>query len=1146
MMSNSTARNIKYFEQLVEMVVFKNLPRAKDVQHALETHVAQLGQQATCALSLAKEGRDMLGWIMKLKNFTNAFPSNADAARALQKDLLAGTKAKLKFTGMKNLASALREAGGGLGNEVVNDAEAFRAITIEEFNNKTYQDPNALRERLRLLNPEMSEPDFANLTKQVEAFQTQNELDIRFCIRAMDDTRMSMKQLVVEAKKRVQICKEKPLYTPVDGIVSRVQSGMEAAAQAVNKMIGGGATDALKQPELPTVVAAIFAWWTMEFYAETRCEDEAFDMVRVRKAHEMQITCILRMLGIVRSNRIVSHLAEVFTGQGKSVILAVLAVTLALFGFSVDVVCYSKALSERDRDEFNSMFDAFGVGGKIRYGTFEQLSDKLIHEKHGDVRQMVLEYLTKNKTPQLSCVRQAQSQRILLIDEVDVFLSPELFSGTYRPSCRFGGPEILELLKLIWKSPQGSLDHFKAMRAYRVVLERSVVAPAHEWFLESAVCQMKRAVSDFKTTPPQRGVDYVVASDGWVMYKLQDRTCRSDEMSYGYATNCIYLHEYEEGRINDEQLQQRGLLLHAICGEFSYALLPRTKCMHPSVSPFYQSVLGATGTLAEERLPEQERKLLKHEIGIERFTFCATMYRENTLSFDYASKDDVQMLSDWDHQACAIAEEIKRRLKPTSAQYKGERAVIAVFESIQEMDRFCSSSYASFLKDVSSSSGYKSFVDRLTEVSARELTERKAIIERATRPGHVTLATRSFGRGVDFKVLDDHLLVCGGMHVLLTFFPSDKSEEVQIKGRTARQGDAGSFSMVMRVDQLVDFCNGLGNVYLQSCVNLTSVTNDVLQTWNSQKGLYKQLEKIRDAAAKKGLEARLKLSKEAIKVHGETADAFQDQEALRTLLRRNNAIGGGSVTRTLMLIDLTYSMSDTLEATKARVRDFFERCQAVLDKEGIDQGFELQIAGYSNYNVDIERILEASAWEAKPANLQTFLSNLDLRGGMGNEAIEVGLMHALSEHKADRPITQIVLIGDAPPNTEHEIGTKRAKIFPFSLTGSRPIQGAQYWERARSRWAPNGVPKMTASQAIAKMKPVVGRPPPIFAYYLNDYAKVAFQKLARESGGTAHSLPIHDPKGAEMLTDAVCTKILKGIGGDRLEKAYERMKASFG
>jgi preprotein translocase subunit SecA len=42
----------------------------------------------------------------------------------------------------------------------------------------------------------------------------------------------------------------------------------------------------------------------------------------------------------------------------------------------------------------------------------------------------------------------------------------------------------------------------------------------------------------------------------------------------------------------------------------------------------------------------------------------------------------------------------------------------------------------------------------------------------------------------------------GGVHVLLTFFSMEVSEEIQLFGRTARQGDPGSISMVLLLDDL--------------------------------------------------------------------------------------------------------------------------------------------------------------------------------------------------------------------------------------------------------------------------------------------------------------------------------------------------------
>ena len=47
--------------------------------------------------------------------------------------------------------------------------------------------------------------------------------------------------------------------------------------------------------------------------------------------------------------------------------------------------------------------------------------------------------------------------------------------------------------------------------------------------------------------------------------------------------------------------------------------------------------------------------------------------------------------------------------------------------------------------------------------------------------------TRIFGRGLDFKSNDKKMNNDGGVHVIQTFLSEEFSEEVQIKGRTARQ-----------------------------------------------------------------------------------------------------------------------------------------------------------------------------------------------------------------------------------------------------------------------------------------------------------------------------------------------------------------------
>jgi len=76
-------------------------------------------------------------------------------------------------------------------------------------------------------------------------------------------------------------------------------------------------------------------------------------------------------------------------------------------------------------------------------------------------------------------------------------------------------------------------------------------------------------------------------------------------------------------------------------------------------------------------------------------------------------------------------------------------------------------------------------------------SEKLQIIKAATFSNRITLITKSFGRGTDFICQDKRVIKQDGVHVLQVFFSTELSEEVQIMGRTARQGDLGSFSMIL-------------------------------------------------------------------------------------------------------------------------------------------------------------------------------------------------------------------------------------------------------------------------------------------------------------------------------------------------------------
>merc|ERR1719231_1215135 len=139
----------------------------------------------------------------------------------------------------------------------------------------------------------------------------------------------------------------------------------------------------------------------------------------------------------------------------------------------------------------------------IRYGTFDQLSERLMTEKHGLVREQMQASLQGRKPRAAKTT--AQPDRVLLIDEVDVFLDPAFFSGKYRPSLMIGdekpaaassssssGPDrrVSAFLRAIWADPSKNPTD---LQEYKDLFNKpAIVAKDYEWFAQSAAVEMQR------------------------------------------------------------------------------------------------------------------------------------------------------------------------------------------------------------------------------------------------------------------------------------------------------------------------------------------------------------------------------------------------------------------------------------------------------------------------------------------------------------------------------------------------------------------------------------------------------------------------------------------------------------------------------
>ncbi|CAF4095909.1 unnamed protein product [Rotaria sp. Silwood2] len=851
--------------------------------------------------------------------------------------------------------------------------------------------------------------------------------------------------------------------------------------------------DKIIRSKIPKLMAHIFALWTLNnanhFF---EAEDSSDKTNYLLQPHAAQVISIFRMLGIGdEKEELKNNLVQIGTGEGKSITLGVTAAVLALLDFDVYSACYSEYLSQRDYNAFQWLFDSLGLLSHIHYGTFKQLCENIINE-NGQIRELVEQMISTNTSVFTQNSHPIKRAKILLIDEVDVFFSREFYGNLYTPSASLRDPTIIALANYIWENRKLklTLNKVKATSEYQTCCQKF---QNWELLISEAVKDMLYDVNNFESH------DYHVAQDK-IGYIEQDNVVFN--VVYRYKTLFAYYLENEKGKISRKSLEE-NVSIYIKCGSFSYAEIPLQ----------FMYIMGVTGTL--ETLSGPEKDVIKNVYKIVKDTYSPSVFGKNNLKF--TEKYDI-MIETSDDYFNTIKREIDVRLVGKA----GKRAVLIFFDSEKTLKEFYESPALSSIKES---------VAKLTEEASSE--EKEILIKRATVPGQITLLTRIFGRGTDFICYDESVVMNGGTHVIQTFLSEESSEEVQIKGRTARQGDFGSYSMVLLDADLEKF--HITKEIIEDVKRGKHILVKVWNAFNQQKTIdtiYELLDTMRIELFKTQYETNRKHVEHAKEKH-QVAQKFLsnlysgDINSVREfLVEENKGADLNSESRTVCLMDATGSMVHLLNSCKNTVSTMFERASEILKTNNISsESFQIQFVVYRNYNSEEDKILQASPWETKSDNLRKFMNNIDIEGGWGNEAIEIGLWYANKEYERE-PITQVILIGDAPPNTKTEVQSKRNHF------------GENYWKNTKFA---------NATYYEDELAKLILKNIPVHGFFVDARAEKSFKEIATKSRGRSEKLDINSPAGSQMLTDLVTEEILRNVGGARNGDALvEAYRSKFG
>ncbi len=468
------------------------------------------------------------------------------------------------------------------------------------------------------------------------------------------------------------------------------------------------------------------------------------------------------------------HIAEMATGEGKTLTAVPAAFLRALVGKGCHVVTVNDYLAERDAEHMGPIYEALGLSvGRIlaemspeerrdhyardvTYGTakefgFDYLRDRLRQgADSGDLeRTRALGTSAGSAEPPVQ-----RGHYFALIDEADSVLIDEARTPLIIGLTRHNDPATINLLR--WsrltagKLERNSDFHFKSDRREARLTDagcRKVLLAAKPRLIEAI--DMERIYETVEKS--------LVAQHGF----LRDR-------DYVVVDEKIVIVDESTGRTMEGRKWQDGLHQAVEAKERIPITAQTGQAARITVQAYfrlYQQLAGMTGTAwAVRRELKKSYHLKTAPIPTNRRCLRKALPPRIFRSLE----------AKW----TAVAEETERLSTAGHAVLLGTPSVDA------------SEALAAKL----AMRGIRHEV-----LNARYLEQEAEIVARAGRSGAVTIATNMAGRGTDI-LLDDTARSHGGLHVIATEMHSASRIDRQLIGRCARQGDPGRYQFFLSLE----------------------------------------------------------------------------------------------------------------------------------------------------------------------------------------------------------------------------------------------------------------------------------------------------------------------------------------------------------
>ncbi|GGN93149.1 preprotein translocase subunit SecA [Saccharibacillus kuerlensis] len=439
------------------------------------------------------------------------------------------------------------------------------------------------------------------------------------------------------------------------------------------------------------------------------------------------------------------RIAEMKTGEGKTLVGTLPVYLNALLGRGVHVVTVNDYLAQRDSEEMSKVYNFLGLTVGLNLSGMEHSQKQEAYAcdiTYGTNNEFGFDYLRDN----MVLYKEQMVQRPLyfcIIDEVDSILidearTPLIISGQAQKST-----ELYFLADRFVKRLQAEEDYTVDIKVKSVSLTDKGAAKAERDFGIENLYDQKHVMLNHHVVQAlkanvimRRDVDYVVVEDEVVIVdEFTGRLMAGRRYSDG-------LHQAIEAK-EGITVQNESMTLATITFQNYFRM--------------YRKLAGMTGTAKTE---EEEFKKI---YGLEVLQVPTNRPNQRIDAPDIVYKSVPSKFR-------AVVQEIEER-------HAKNQPILVGTVSIENSE---------VLSEMLKKKGIRHQV-----LNAKYHAEEAEIISNAGQPGAVTIATNMAGRGTDI-VLGEGVHDVGGLHIIGTERHESRRIDNQLRGRAGRQGDPGS------------------------------------------------------------------------------------------------------------------------------------------------------------------------------------------------------------------------------------------------------------------------------------------------------------------------------------------------------------------